>query len=61
MARKLKGGAGYEGGMIAFFLVVLVVLVLVAVIALKKEKFVTGPSATGDQKEVTPSGNVILY
>ena len=27
----------------------------------KKETFVTAPSTTGDKKEVTPAGNVILY
>ena len=63
MARRKMLGGGDEGGLIVIWGIALVVLVVVAVVALTKtkSKFVSGPSATGDQKEVTPAGNVILY
>jgi len=42
--------------------ILVLVLVLVFMYIVPRERFVvTGPSKTGDQKEVTPSGNVILY
>ena len=41
--------------------IMLVVFLVVAMFGKKTEKFVTAPSSTGDKKEVTPSGNVILY
>ena len=63
MARKMKGGFG-EGNMIPLLLSLLALGAIVAFIAMVpgKEKFVpVAPSASGDKKEVTPSGNVILY
>ena len=40
----------------------LVVAVVIFITTAHKEKFVPiAPSKTGDQKQVTPSGNVILY
>lgn len=63
--RSMKGGFGETDGlMLPLVLSLLVLAAIVAFIALvptKKETFVTAPSATGDKKEVTPSGNVILY
>jgi hypothetical protein len=63
MARKMKGGFG-EGNMFPLILSLLGLGVMIAIIALipGKEKFVpVAPSASGDKKEVTASGNVILY
>lgn len=63
MARRMKGGFG-EGNALPLVLTLLAIAAVVAFIALvptKKEKFVTAPSETGDKKEVTPAGNVILY
>lgn len=40
----------------------LIVAAIIFVTTAHKEKFVpVAPSKTGDQKQVTPSGNVILY
>jgi len=40
----------------------IVVAILYYVFIVPKERFIPiAPSKTGDQKEVTPSGNVILY
>lgn len=65
MARRMKGGFGETDGlMLPMVLSLLALAAIVAFIVLvptKKETFVTAPSATGDKKEVTPSGNVILY
>jgi flagellar biogenesis protein FliO len=47
-----------------YALVILVILFLVWLVVrlLTIDKFVpTGPSQTGDKKETTPAGNVILY
>jgi hypothetical protein len=63
MARKMKGGFG-ESTMIPLVLTLVALGVVVAVLVMVKptEKFTpTAPSASGDKKEVTPSGNVILY
>lgn len=39
-----------------------IVAVVIYIMSMRKEGFVpVAPSKTGDQKEVTPSGNVILY
>ena len=62
-ARRMKGGFG-EGNALPMFLSLLALAAVVAFIALVpgKEKFVpVAPSKSGDKKEVTPSGNVILY
>ncbi len=63
MARKMKGGFG-ESTMIPLVLTLLALGAVVAflVMAKPKEKFSPmTPSASGDKKEVTPAGNVILY
>ena len=51
--------AKYALAILAIFFVIWLVTRLLG--GAKKEKFVTEPSATGDKKEVTPAGNVILY
>ncbi len=39
-----------------------IVAVVVYLVSMRKEGFVpVAPSKTGDQKQVTPSGHVILY
>jgi hypothetical protein len=63
MARRMKGGFG-EGNVLPLVLSLLALGAIVAFIALVpgKEKFVpVAPSASGDKKETTPAGNVILY
>ena len=63
MARRMKGGFG-EGSALPLVLALVGLAAIVAFLVMvptKKEGFVTAPSATGDKKEVTPSGNVILY
>ncbi len=61
--RSMKGGFG-EGNtlpLVLSFLALGAIIAFIALVPTKKEKFVTAPSTTGDKKEVTPSGNVILY
>jgi len=54
--------AKYALVILAIFFVIWIVLRLIgAIVPTKKESFVTAPSSTGDKKEVTPAGNVILY
>ena len=46
----------------ALVILVIVFLVWLVIRLLTIDKFVpTGPSQTGDKKETTPAGNVILY
>lgn len=46
----------------ALVILVIVFLVWLVIRLLTVDKFVpTGPSQTGDKKETTPAGNVILY
>ena len=59
----MKGGFG-EGNVVPLVLSLVALGAIVAFLVLvsKKEKFVpVAPSATGDKRETTPSGNVILY
>jgi len=63
MSRHMKGGFG-EGNMVPLVLSVLGIVAIVVFLMMvpKKEKFVpVAPSASGDKRETTPSGNVILY
>jgi hypothetical protein len=60
----MKGGFGETDGLILPFVLSLLALgAIVAFLVLipTKDSFVTAPSSTGDKKEVTPAGNVILY
>ena len=63
--RSMKGGFGETDGLvlplILSLLAIAAIVVFLVMVPTKKETFVTAPSATGDKKEVTPSGNVILY
>jgi len=66
MARRMKGGFGEDGSsmMVPLLLSLLGIAAIVVFLVMvgKKETFVpTAPSSSGDNKEVTPSGNVILY
>jgi hypothetical protein len=62
----MKGGFGETDGlMVPFILLIILLGGLIAFLVMvpsKKETFVpVAPSTGGDKKEVTPSGNVILY
>ena len=62
----MKGGFGEDGSsmMVPLLLSLLGIAAIVVFLVMvgKKETFVpTAPSSSGDNKEVTPSGNVILY
>lgn len=63
--RSMKGGFGETSGlMLPLFLSILAIGAIVAFLVMipSKEKFTpVAPSTEGDKREVTPSGNVILY
>ena len=66
MARKQRGGFGETDGLLVPFILLVIGLgALVAFLVMvptKKENFSpVAPSPSGDKKEVTPAGNVILY
>ena len=61
----MKGGFGETDGvvlpLVLSFLALGAIIAFLVMVPTNKNTFVSGPSATGDKKEVTPSGNVILY
>ena len=47
---------------VVIIVIMLLVFIVLRLLGIKKETFIpVAPSTSGDKKEVTPSGNVILY
>ena len=66
MSRRMKGGSMDSDTLYAYLMIGSIVIFVAAIMIKgaisKKEKFVPlTPSSSGDKREITPSGNVILY
>lgn len=63
-AKNATSMGGLLWTLVKYSLVILAIFLLIFIVVrlLSIDKFIpTGPSQSGDKKEVTPAGNVILY